>query len=47
MYTHPETLLILSAELHKGLLAEAEHQRRLKAARRASRARHQRSRRNR
>jgi hypothetical protein len=39
MFTHPETMRILSAEIHHGLLAEAEHHRQLKAARHARRAR--------
>jgi hypothetical protein len=51
MYTHPETMRILSAEISNGLLAEAAHHRLLKAARHARRARrgrqHQGTRRNR
>jgi hypothetical protein len=39
MYSHPEALRILSAEIHQGRLAEAEHRRQVKVARQARRAR--------
>jgi hypothetical protein len=43
MYTHPDAMFVLSAEIRDGLIEDAARHRLLKAARHARRGRHARS----